>query len=616
MTALSAALLAGASVTDQRPRARVCAHHHADVRRLVAEGALSVAFQPIVDLERGEVWAYEALGRIGPVPSSIAALCDGPARLLDAAHAAGCLVTLDRRWRQLAIDAVSRDPGRARCFLNIDPRVADDPGFAPGFTRSRILAAGLDPSQFVLELTEAHGENAALMERALEHYSAQGFLVALDDVGAGAQSLERVLRLRPPILKLDRSLVHGLDADGARRRLVCALAQLGRDLGARVVAEGIETRGELLAVMRAGVELAQGWYLGRPAPQLGAVSVAACEAIRGARRRPALAVADSTTAPMLELVDRLTASSGLEESLRLVTDATASLLGTTRSSLRLLDASRLGLLVAARTGLSVHDDAETRFVRGEGLVGHVIDEDRPIRVGDAMSDPRFAEKPGIRAVIGSFLGAPLRDATGCFGVLATSAEQRDAFDEDDERRLRLLAGIVSPYLQARRLERLARTDSLTGLLNRHALAEALSDASADAGSAEARARPGVSVALIDLDHFKTVNDRLGHAVGDDVLRAVARELLGAVRTDDHVLRLGGEEFLIVLPGADLRAARALAEQVCARVRSTVRAGEVAVTLSVGVTQRRPGESRDALLARADAALYVAKSRGRDQVIGV
>lgn len=603
-----AALLTGSFAEGGGPRLRRCGPHDADVRRLVASGPLSVAFQPIVELERGELWAYEALGRIGPVSSDLAPICASPATLLDAAHDAGCLVALDRRWRQLAIDAMAREPGEAakpRCFLNIDPRVADDPGFAPGFTRARILAAGLDPSQFVLELTEVHSDNAVLLERALEHYVAQGFLVALDDVGAGAQSLERVLRLKPSILKLDRSLLHGIDRDGARRRLVGALVELGRDLGARVVAEGIETREELVAAVHAGVHFAQGWFLGRPDARLLAPSAAAREAIAEAKRPRRTVHLGAVAPPMLELVDRLAATSDLEPALRIVSDSTAVLLGTKRVSLRLLDASRERLLVAARTGDSVHDDAATGFVRGEGLVGRVIEENAPLRLGDAMGDPRFASKPGIRAPIGSFLGAPLRDATGCFGVLATTAEERDAFDEHDEQLLRFLAGIVAPHLQARRLERLARTDALTGLLNRHALADAIPD--------DVDAALPLSIALVDLDRFKLVNDRHGHSTGDAVLRAVARELLTSVRTDDRVLRLGGEEFLLVLPRAGLAAACALGERVRERVRATVHAGDTPVTISAGVAHRREGESRDALLARADAALYRAKAAGRDRV---
>ncbi len=604
-----AALLLGSFAEGASPRLRRCGPHDADVRRLVATGPLSVAFQPIVELDRGELWAYEALGRIGPVSSDLAPLCVSPATLLDAAHDAGCLVALDRRWRQLAIDAMAREPGKTRCFLNIDPRVADDPGFAPGFTRSRILAAGLDPSQFVLELTEVHGENAVLLERALEHYVAQGFLVALDDVGAGAQSLERVLRLKPSILKLDRSLLHGIDRDGARRRLVGALVELGRDLGARVVAEGIETREELIAAVRAGVHFAQGWFLGRPNAHLLGPSPAAREAILEAQRPRRTASPAAFSPPMLELVDRLAMTSELEPALQLVTDGTAVLLGTKRVSLRLLDASRERLLVAARTGDSVHDDAATGFVRGEGLVGRVIESNAPLRVGDAMGDPRFADKPGIRAPIGSFLGAPLRDASGCFGVLATTAEEREAFDERDEQLLRFLAGVVAPHLQARRLERLARTDALTGLLNRHALADAVPDALPGAADA---AHP-LSIVLVDLDHFKLVNDRHGHSTGDEVLRAVARELLTSVRTDDRVLRLGGEEVLLVLPRAGLEAACALGDRARERVRGTVRAGDAPVTFSAGVAHRREGESRDALLARADAALYRAKAAGRDRI---
>lgn len=577
------------------------------VRRLVSSGPLAVAFQPIVDLATGALWAHEALGRIGPVPSELATICESPATLLDAAHRAGCLTTLDRRWRQLAIDAVALDPRTTLCFLNIDPRIAEEPDFAPGFTHGRITAAGLHPSRFVLELTEAHGEKTDLIERAVEHYLAQGFLVALDDVGSGAQSLERVLRLAPPLLKLDRSLIQGLDHDRARRHLVAALVELARDIDARVVAEGIETREELIAVVRSGAHFAQGWFLGRPTPRPGDPLPDARRVIEEARRPHRSPLVSATTQPLLDLVDGLASSIDLASALQLVTDCTASALRTERVSLRLLDASREGLLVAARTGPSLHDDPGTRFVRGEGLVGEVMATNRPLRLRSVADDPRFVEKPGSRAAIGSFLGAPLRDDQGCFGVLSTTTPQTNAFDEDDERVLRLICGVVAPHLQVRRLARLAQIDPLTGLLNRRALDAAIPDRSGAAS---------LSVALIDIDHFKSINDQHGHAAGDDALRALARELTAAIRTDDHLLRLGGEEFLLVLPNASLEDVRLVAEELRKRVRQLVRVAGEPLTISIGVTARVEGEARDLLLARADAALYRAKALGRDRVVAV
>jgi EAL domain-containing protein (putative c-di-GMP-specific phosphodiesterase class I) len=421
--------------------------------RLMESGSLCVVFQPIVDLSTSEVWAYEALGRASSLPPELAHVGSSPAALLDVACESGCLLALDRCWHRLAVEAMASWHGRVRVSLNIDPRVADDPGFTPGFTQALIMAAGLAPSRFMLELTEMHGQNADLIERVLVHYATQGFLVGLDDVGAGAQSLDRVLRLRPAVLKLDRSLVHGMNGDPARLHLVRALVELATYIGARVVAEGIETRDDLVASVRVGAHYGQGWFLARPEAVPGPVRSEAVTVIVGPKAQ-GIAWSRGERRPLLHLVEGLAESPDLDSALQFVTDCTAVLLRTERVSLRLLDARREGLLVAARTGPSVHEDDATHFAVGEGLIGRVVSENRSLRVGSAMQEPCFVRKPGAREAIGSFLGAPLRDLHGCFGVIATTAVERDAFDAEDEEILRLVAGFAAPHLEARRLARL------------------------------------------------------------------------------------------------------------------------------------------------------------------
>ena len=157
-------------------------------------------------------------------------------------------------------------------------------------------------------------------------------------------------------------------------------------------------------------------------------------------------------------------------------------------------------------------------------------------------------------------------------------------------------------------------DPLTGLHNRRHLDRALLH---DLARSVDEGLP-VAVVLVDVDRFKSVNDRFGHGTGDAVLCAVAAELRAGTRTGDTVARAGGEEFVLVLPGADEAEALARAETVRARVgalRHPVPDGVLAVTLSAGVAVARHGGRGAAdLLARADRALYRAKSGGRDRVV--
>lgn len=153
----------------------------------------------------------------------------------------------------------------------------------------------------------------------------------------------------------------------------------------------------------------------------------------------------------------------------------------------------------------------------------------------------------------------------------------------------------------------ARTDALTGVANRRELCRVI-----EAHLAAADGHP-LTVVLLDIDHFKAVNDVHGHDVGDQVLRHVCRILEEEVRGADTLGRWGGEEFLIVSPEADLTAGEQLAERCRQRLRATPVPDLGVVTASFGVAELRPGDDLDALLRRADEALYRAKREGRDRV---
>lgn len=164
------------------------------------------------------------------------------------------------------------------------------------------------------------------------------------------------------------------------------------------------------------------------------------------------------------------------------------------------------------------------------------------------------------------------------------------------------------------LRELAETDALTGLPNRRVFLQVL-----DAEIARASvAKTPLSLAVLDVDHFKRVNDVLGHAVGDDTLKVIALRLREALRDSDLCARLGGEEFVVLMPGQGHREASLIGERLCQAVASGsggFHHGQTipAVTISVGVAEWRPDEAADRLLVRADRALYQAKENGRNRV---
>ncbi len=215
--------------------------------------------------------------------------------------------------------------------------------------------------------------------------------------------------------------------------------------------------------------------------------------------------------------------------------------------------------------------------------------------------------------------APVLDENGgithFIAIKQDVTEQRRVQDELARAHQELAARVIEiEDLNARLREQVVR-DPLTGLHNRRYLEETMKR---DISRAR-RARESLVVAVIDVDHFKRVNDAHGHAVGDRVLLQLAHVLLGGVRTSDLVCRIGGEEFVVVMPRAEIPGAMKRAEawrsEFAARVIEGRDRGPVRATISIGVARfRDPGETFSACLGRADEALYAAKRAGRDRVV--
>lgn len=235
----------------------------------------------------------------------------------------------------------------------------------------------------------------------------------------------------------------------------------------------------------------------------------------------------------------------------------------------------------------------------------VTDEDQVVEALDAGADD-YVYKPFRPRELLARLRAGERIVTLQSELSRTAGDLRHANDELATVNLKLSVAI-------QRLERLARTDMLTGLANRTAGVERLEECWA----ASNRDGAPLSLLLIDLDHFKSINDRHGHAVGDHVLKTHARILRHEVRAGELTCRFGGEEFLIVCPNTQEEAAAILAERLREAVESyplDEAAAGLHLTISVGVAQRSASMAGpDRLIKAADDALYAAKNAGRNRI---
>jgi two-component system cell cycle response regulator len=314
---------------------------------------------------------------------------------------------------------------------------------------------------------------------------------------------------------------------------------------------------------------------------------------------------------LLDLTQRLGEKQSLEDSLGAVTDAALLLVLADHSSVRLLDTTRDSFLSSARSGVG-KEHAPVELRRGEGVIGWVLDHREGLAIDDTRGDDRFVEVEAQRFVIRSIVAEPLWSSGDVIGVLSVSSARTSAFTHEDRLLVRLLANCSIPPIERARLHRLAIVDDLTLAYNARHLVPCLKEEMQRARHASSP----LSFLLMDLDHFKNVNDMHGHAVGDAVLRMFADRVRSLVRRTDILVRRGGEEFALLMPATNERDAWMIADRIretLATVPIEAQGATLAQTVSIGVATWDGKEAGPSLEKRADLAMYDAKARGRNRV---
>lgn len=229
----------------------------------------AMVFQPIVTLATGELYEYECLFRpqMPMLPQSITSVVQAAINTdrgveLDIYIVATALEQIGR------LEAAARTVGLPprRFAINLTPYSLLDPAFEAPALGQLVRAAGLDPRHITIECTEQQEvPNIGALQRQVKALRRLGFGFAIDDAGAGYASFALIAALRPSVIKIDRDIVHGIGRDDAKQALVEAFVSFGRRIGAHLLAEGIERRVDLVALKKLGVDLGQGYLLGRPA---------------------------------------------------------------------------------------------------------------------------------------------------------------------------------------------------------------------------------------------------------------------------------------------------------------------------------------------------------------
>ncbi|HVC03726.1 MAG TPA: diguanylate cyclase [Candidatus Acidoferrales bacterium] len=621
---------------DAQPSATPDTELRGIIDSLLCGGGIVSALQPIVRLVNETVIGYEALARYPPLPR-----IRTPDELFASAASLNMQSAVDLACVSAALHAAS-NIGDADLFVNVlIGTLVDQRGVAA--LDKAVHDARVDPASIVLEFSEREPvPDLALLQRIAAELRARGFRIAVDDAGAGHASMRVIAELRPEFIKVDRSLIQAVDADRARRALVVALLSFSGHIGARVIAEGIETVRERETLQSLGVQFGQGWLIGRPVlmHSLDGNTEEVVDPTWFARRPVSptrVALNDAPEAEPLPahpmrsnpgkrglaraLSDAALALQSEHDPMRILgvmADQMSRVVQVTEMAIFVADYETFRLVPVLATGVDADEILADSMSLDAGITGWAFAKGTPQNIPDTSKHPLARQIPGTAYVEESLLLVPLVATEHKLGIINCWRLGIGQFSDRELEAASLFAHVAaSAWRNAQlyvELVNAAMTDPLTRLYNSRWLRDT---GERDLARAERNGKP-LSLLLVDLDHFKAVNDSSGHAIGDLLLQRVATQLRTTVRGADAVVRLGGEEFVILLPECDADAALQVAEAVRAAVRDvTVPEGCSLdqLTASVGVaTYPDHGRGLDQLLGAADRAMYAAKHEGRDRSV--
>ncbi|WP_256811311.1 bifunctional diguanylate cyclase/phosphodiesterase [Pseudomonas siliginis] len=480
---------------------------------ILTQSGLHSLFQPIICLSERRILGYEALTR-GPSNSPL----HSPIALFAVARQAGRLSELEIACRQSACRRFNEQQLPGKLFLNVSPESLLEAAHQPGRTLQLLQDLGIAPSQVVIELTEQTPiDDFQLLQTALHHYRAMGFSIALDDLGAGYSSLRLWSELRPDYVKIDRHFIDGIHQDALKREFVGSILQIAKASRAQVIAEGIELPEELAVLTEMGVDLVQGYLLGRPQEHPS----------RDARAM--MPKHDSSAVALNDEGSDLSALLNDQPAVQRDTP-TATVLEAFRrqanlNSLAVLDEQGQPCGIVHRHSLS-----------------------------DALLKPfatdLFARKPISRLMNDDFLAVEISQSLQQVSRLITS-RARQRIEEDFIITLNggyLGLGRVIDVLKLiteLKIQQARYANPLTLLPGNVPIQQCLT-------RLLQQARESI-ICYVDIDSFKPFNDIYGYGRGDEVLLCLAQCLNERIDpTRDFVGHIGGDDFLLVLGPEDWR----------------------------------------------------------------
>ncbi|MBP2033357.1 diguanylate cyclase (GGDEF)-like protein [Clostridium algifaecis] len=266
------------------------------------------------------------------------------------------------------------------------------------------------------------------------------------------------------------------------------------------------------------------------------------------------------------------------------------------------------VFVASKTKNNPYQTGKKEYLLNSGLYCEtVINKGKMLLVPNASKSNKWRNNPDMKLNMKCYLGFPIKLPNGnFFGTICMLDDKENHFSQDIKDFMEKMRNLIESYLN---LLYLSITDQLTGLYNRTYLNI---KAAKEIKRADLNKKP-ITILLLDIDHFKKINDTFGHLAGDEVLKNFAKIITSSLQTTDTAFRFGGDEFIVLMPNTAIKDAVIEAENLRLKVESSQILPDLKITTSIGATERICGESLDQWFMRVDKSLYKAKYGCRNQV---
>jgi diguanylate cyclase (GGDEF)-like protein len=487
---------------------------------------VTTVFQPIISLRDGSIFAYEALSR-GPLGSAL----HTPDKLFATAEKQEKTWELEQLCRTKAIETISKLKQDALLFLNVNPQIMHDRKFRQGFTREYLRTYDINPENIVFEITEK-GTVDSVQDfiKTVDHYKNQNYRIAVDDAGAGYSGLNMISDVHPHFLKLDMNLIRNIHQDTTRQALLKSLSEFASLTNTYLIAEGIETKEELLKLIDIGIHYGQGFYLQRPQPQLLPLREDLIAAIRNENNKK----------------NHLFYKKSSDLYIRNIANAQQTLSPDIRVSqvyeLMKNELSSPGYCVTEHgrvIGVVTRNDL---FRHLSGQYGYALYAQKPVKEIMRSDFLKVEDTESIKTVSRKAMSRPYEYLYDFIAVVT--------MPEDQYQGIVTVKDLLEKTIEAEvnTAKHLNPLSELPGnLLIEKKIQECIASCE------------GCSILYFDIDNFKAYNDVYGFENGDKLLRAFVQMLQKNFNGDgDFIGHIGGDDFMAVVDGEQ-------SEKICIRL---------------------------------------------------